>query len=221
MKRKSLIFGALIGLVVGVTGTYAAGVIFKDMPADHWAKNAVDWASNLGVVKGYPDETFRGNNEVTRYEVSQMLYNFNNMKVERIESETNELQEKADLRKIGYIKKIYKENDRQYIEFDEVQWLSGKAAKEYMVDKGTCETVEKCEVPPPSFLIVNDDTTPTIHEIREGDYRLASNSGGWDYVSFEEFKSVLANVQGEHAKAPYWIEFYDEVVTSAQQQFLP
>jgi hypothetical protein len=46
---------------------------FTDIPAKHWAEGAVNRMVAEGVVNGYPDGTFRGNNTVNRYEVTSMF----------------------------------------------------------------------------------------------------------------------------------------------------
>ena len=47
---------------------------FSDVPADHWAKDAVDTLHGNGAIKGYPDGKFHGDKPMTRYEYAQMLY---------------------------------------------------------------------------------------------------------------------------------------------------
>ena len=47
---------------------------FSDVPADHWAKDAVDTLHGNGAIKGYPDGQFHGDKPMTRYEYAQMLY---------------------------------------------------------------------------------------------------------------------------------------------------
>lgn len=46
---------------------------FKDVPPNHWAAGLVEKARSLGLVQGYPDGTFRGNERVTRYELAAIL----------------------------------------------------------------------------------------------------------------------------------------------------
>jgi S-layer homology domain len=46
---------------------------FTDIPAKHWAEGAVNRMVAEGIVNGYPDGTFRGNNTVNRYEVTSMF----------------------------------------------------------------------------------------------------------------------------------------------------
>ena len=51
----------------------SAEVKMKDVPDDHWAASAVYDLVKLGVTKGYPDGTFRGNKPITRYETAMFL----------------------------------------------------------------------------------------------------------------------------------------------------
>lgn len=46
---------------------------FKDVPKDHWAAEYVAKAAADGIVKGYPDSTFKGDKAVTRYELAVAL----------------------------------------------------------------------------------------------------------------------------------------------------
>lgn len=50
--------------------------IFTDVPGDHWAAKYVKEAAELGVVKGYPDDTFRLKNNITRAEGLAMIARF-------------------------------------------------------------------------------------------------------------------------------------------------
>jgi len=47
---------------------------FTDVTADDWFADTVECAKNLGIVKGYGDGTFRGNNDVTRREAFAMAH---------------------------------------------------------------------------------------------------------------------------------------------------
>ncbi|MFH1429265.1 MAG: S-layer homology domain-containing protein [Candidatus Margulisiibacteriota bacterium] len=72
MKRITL--AVLIGLFL-IVSAYAEDVVFSDISANHWAKQYVYKIVELGVTKGYPDGTFRGNKTVTRYEAAVFLAN--------------------------------------------------------------------------------------------------------------------------------------------------
>jgi len=46
---------------------------FPDIPANHWAADAVSRIANLGIVIGFPDGTFRGNEAFTRYQAALVI----------------------------------------------------------------------------------------------------------------------------------------------------
>ena len=46
---------------------------FSDVPAKHWAYDAVNKLSQAGIVDGYGDGTFRGDKTMTRYEMAQIV----------------------------------------------------------------------------------------------------------------------------------------------------
>ncbi len=72
--KKSLVSALTTALVVGAASTtFAAANPFSDVPADHWAYEAVAQLAAEGVVEGYGDGTFAGGQEITRYEMAQMV----------------------------------------------------------------------------------------------------------------------------------------------------
>ena len=58
--------------VLGVTTAFAVNP-FSDVTPDSWAYQAVSQLAEVGIVNGYPDETFKGQNNITRYEMAQMI----------------------------------------------------------------------------------------------------------------------------------------------------
>lgn len=48
---------------------------FPDVPANHWAYEAVSKLAGNGIVEGYPDGDFHGDRTMTRYEMAQVIYN--------------------------------------------------------------------------------------------------------------------------------------------------
>src|SRR3989339_34288 len=80
MKRlltALLIVIGLAGLAMAQLATTEAQKIskykLKDVPDDHWAAAAVYDLVNLGVTKGFPDGTYRGNKPINRYEIAIFL----------------------------------------------------------------------------------------------------------------------------------------------------
>ena len=51
----------------------ALGQTYEDVTPDHWAYNAVEEASELGILLGFPDGNFYGAREVTRFELALIL----------------------------------------------------------------------------------------------------------------------------------------------------
>ena len=72
--KKTLVSALTTALVVGAASTtFAAANPFSDVPADHWAYDAVTQLAADGVIEGYGDSTFKGNRNITRYEMAQMV----------------------------------------------------------------------------------------------------------------------------------------------------
>ena len=69
-KQFAAIFAATA--VLGVTTAFAANP-FSDVTPDSWAYQAVSQLAATGIVNGYPDGTFKGQNNITRYEMAQMV----------------------------------------------------------------------------------------------------------------------------------------------------
>ena len=73
---KKVVCGALLSAaLLGSCGADAAAAAnpFSDVPADHWAYDAVAQLAADGVIEGYGDGTYRGENSITRYEMAQMV----------------------------------------------------------------------------------------------------------------------------------------------------
>ena len=69
--KKILAIAAAAALTTGVSA-YAANP-FSDVSTDDWAYQAVSDLSDQGVVEGYPDGTFKGERNMTRYELAQVI----------------------------------------------------------------------------------------------------------------------------------------------------
>ena len=72
--KKTLVSALTTALVVGAASTtFAAANPFSDVPAGHWAYDAITQLAADGVIEGYGDGTFRGDRQITRYEMAQMI----------------------------------------------------------------------------------------------------------------------------------------------------
>src|SRR5579863_3388382 len=76
-KSLTILAGAsvlLVGLPAGMLPqARAASGTFADVPADHWAYEAVDTLQKAGIVIGYPDGTYGGKRAMTRYEFAEAI----------------------------------------------------------------------------------------------------------------------------------------------------
>jgi hypothetical protein len=62
------IFGSLV-----MTGQGASATPFSDVPANHWAYQAIQSLAADGLVEGYPDGKFKGDRPMTRYEMAVLV----------------------------------------------------------------------------------------------------------------------------------------------------
>ena len=66
--KKSMILAASLMMLAGAG--FAAP--YSDVPADHWACKAVDEMAQKGVIQGFPNGTFKGNDNISRYQLAMI-----------------------------------------------------------------------------------------------------------------------------------------------------
>lgn len=71
--KKILALVAVIALVAFAAPAFAAANPFMDVPMNHWAYDAIGQLAARGVLSGYPDGTYKGNQPMTRYEVASAV----------------------------------------------------------------------------------------------------------------------------------------------------
>lgn len=57
---------------------------FSDVAEDHWAYKYISEAASEGIVKGYPDQTFRPNGQITRAEGVAMIVRYDRIPLGRV-----------------------------------------------------------------------------------------------------------------------------------------
>lgn len=72
MKRLPL-GAALAALMLTTSSFVMANNAFSDVTPDDWSYKAVSQLADEGVIDGYPDGTFKGNKNITRYEMGQIV----------------------------------------------------------------------------------------------------------------------------------------------------
>lgn len=70
MKMKSII--ASSAMILAASAISFADP-FTDVPASHWAYDAVNSMAEKGIIQGFPDNTYKGNTSVTRYQMAMMI----------------------------------------------------------------------------------------------------------------------------------------------------
>ncbi len=71
MMKKTLVLA--MAMVLGVTASVYAANPFSDVPAGHWAYDAVNRLAAAGIIDGYGDGNFGGERLMTRYEMAQIV----------------------------------------------------------------------------------------------------------------------------------------------------
>ena len=70
---KRLPFCAALAAFMLTTSFVMADNAFSDVTPDDWSYKAVSQLADEGVIDGYPDGTFKGNKNITRYEMGQIV----------------------------------------------------------------------------------------------------------------------------------------------------
>lgn len=92
--NKKLAVALTLSFALGIAGTTFAARPFADVPAKHWAYDAVASLAKAGIVDGYGDGTFRGDHTLTRYEMAMIV------------GKAMEKSDKADVQQKELIKKL-------------------------------------------------------------------------------------------------------------------
>ena len=72
--KKEICAALTAALFIGAgSSAMAATNPFSDVPTGHWAYQSVAKLAAAGVVEGYGDGTYRGDRNITRYEMAQMV----------------------------------------------------------------------------------------------------------------------------------------------------
>ncbi|WP_172195192.1 S-layer homology domain-containing protein [Saccharibacillus qingshengii] len=74
MKKNKIKILTTLMLAASLTvSAVASAATFKDVKSTHWAYSAVEWGTKDGIVKGYPDGTYKPDKTVTEEEFLSML----------------------------------------------------------------------------------------------------------------------------------------------------
>ena len=96
MKAQNAKITAILNAVLGADLPEDQANMFPDVPANHWAYEAVNDMAKRGLVIGYEDGQFKGDRTMTRYEFAMI--------VERAIQKAKELNTSIDGRLVGEFK---------------------------------------------------------------------------------------------------------------------
>ncbi len=88
---KKIVLLVALAVIFAVAAPVMAGP-YSDVPASHWAYDAVNTLSATGIITGFPDGTFKGNDTLTRYQIAVLVGRV----LDAVEAETALLNEKVE-----------------------------------------------------------------------------------------------------------------------------
>ncbi|MCK8816336.1 S-layer homology domain-containing protein [Natroniella sulfidigena] len=132
---------ALLTLAMLVTLTVPAlANPFADVEGHHWAYDALNQVAETGIIEGYEDGTYRGEEELTRYQVAVLTARM----LDEVEADNNELEAEV----VEAINQLATEFDQELAAIDsrltdvEVVTISGETGVEYTNVKTDGDAVE-------------------------------------------------------------------------------
>ena len=72
-RRASAVAAALACVALAALPLRSPATPFADVPANHWAYQAIASLAADGLIDGYPDGTFKGDRPLTRYEMAAIV----------------------------------------------------------------------------------------------------------------------------------------------------
>ncbi|WP_408955136.1 S-layer homology domain-containing protein [Natroniella sp. ANB-PHB2] len=133
---------ALLTLAMLVTLTVPAlANPFADVQGHHWAYDALNQVAEAGILEGYEDGTYRGEEELTRYQVAVLTARM----LDEVEADSNELEAEV----VEAINQLATEFDQELAAIDsrladvEVVTISGETGVEYTNVKVNSDLVDE------------------------------------------------------------------------------
>jgi hypothetical protein len=135
----------------------------------------------------------------------------------------------ASEKAIGFLKKVYAKNGKNYIDIDYVQWLSGDVAEKAMREDGMCPKTGECIVyndyyirnqnPLIRTFEVSPDAEILAHDF-SADYGAGNWNESWTFSRFSNYFNRNAN-NGYWDSAPFHVEIGNNKVLKITEQYIP
>lgn len=159
MKKNIIFITLLLLLILSLN----AAAEYEDLNSDHWAYKAVSSLSELGIVEGYPDGYFNGENKLSRYEMAVIISRIHNNLNQKVENYSSTLTENQVLQTEELIKSLIQKNTGQRQEFSSEQLKEIK----FLIAALTIEYRSELEVLAADYSILSNDIEAIKNKIAE------------------------------------------------------
>lgn len=133
-------------------------------------------------------------------------------------------------RQMGYIKKVYPQNGKNYLDIDYIQWLTGDVAEKAMREDGECPKTGECIVLDDYYirnqnsLIRTFEISPDV-QIFMQTYGIGEEGGdiSWNQpITFNQLRRVFDTNSKPHLKSvPYIVEIQNKKIVKITEQYIP
>lgn len=135
----------------------------------------------------------------------------------------------ASEKAVGYLKKIYTKNGKNYIDIDYVQWLTGDTAEKAMREDGMCPKSGECIVYNDYYIRNQNPLIRTFEvapeaEIRAHEFEAEYASGNWnESMTFSRFSQYFNknSDNGYWDSAPFHVEIGNNKILKITEQYIP
>ncbi len=174
---------ALVAIVLGLLITAALAEMFPDVPKDHWAYVYVKNLYEKGIVIGYPDATFKGEQYATRYELAAVIARMYDAIEARL---LDVIQGKFDSMNIQDLAKKVSELEKKVSQIESTKAEGGCAGCEYIPN--ILETVNSLSI---KVQLHDEQIAYLLSRVGKG----GEAEGGDVYKRLESLEKEIENIK--------------------------
>jgi hypothetical protein len=137
----------------------------------------------------------------------------------------------ASAKNMGYLKKVYAKNGKNFIDVDYIQWLDGAEAEKAMREDGQCPKTGECVVYDDYYIRNQNPMVRSLEVAPEAEIRMltleSETTGRVDQIqviSFEKLKNIFnpgSTTQQRYQFTPFIIEFVNNKIVKITEQYIP
>lgn len=132
---------------------------------------------------------------------------------------------------MGYLKKVYQKNGKNYLDIDYVQWLTGAEAEKAMREDGRCPAQGECIVYDDYYirnqnsLVRSFEVSPDVRiKMQTLDSETTGNVNQNRSVTFAKLESVFAPdsaYKTRYQNVPFIVELSSNKIVKINEQYVP